>query len=193
MKLPPAVVVVGAAILLAMQRRIEWSAGAQPADWTWPVPDMRYTGGGIEVLFPAIISQEYRGVGRLHLGVDVMYKDDSARARARYFAPATTPIVAARHGRVWQVQRTQRGWSVVIDHGKPWLTFYQHLSEVEVVEKQDLVTAQRIGTMGIDPTDQQGVRHLHFATWYQGYGDSAAVDPQSAMATWARTGWSYSA
>ena len=38
-----------------------------------------------------------------------------------------------------------------------------------------------LGTMGYDPIDPQGLRHLHFEVWYQGDGKSH-ISPQAPPA-----------
>lgn len=160
---------IGLFIMLVMQSSPDWGAG-----WTWPVPDRP----GV----PAAISQEFkRGP---HYGVDIMYREGVG-----WSAPIGTPVLAARDGVVWSVGETARGRSVVIDHGAPWATFYQHLASVKVVKGQLVRAGEEIGTMGADPTDAQGLRHLHFATWYKGHGDSGSVDPAKAMASWRRVLW----
>lgn len=146
----------------------EWGDG-----WFWPVADLPAS--------PARVSQEFRPPS--HMGVDIMYRGDNGR----WFAPEGTPVLAARAGTVWSVTPNARGIAVVLDHGKPWATFYQHLASADV-KKGDVVAAgQRIGVMGIDPTDPQRVRHLHFAAWYKGAGDAASVDPTTVMTSWRRS------
>jgi murein DD-endopeptidase MepM/ murein hydrolase activator NlpD len=147
------------------------SDGDWGGDWVWPVP----TGP----LGPAVISQEFRRPG--HLGVDIMY-----RQAGRWVAPAGTQVVAARDGVVWSTERTARGWNVVLDHGPPWATWYQHLEGVAVAKGRRVSAGELLGRMGADPTDPEGLRHLHFATWYKGAGDAASVDPAGAMAAWRR-------
>lgn len=160
---------VGVLYIMSKQSDIQWGEG-----WVWPVP--RDTA---QALGKPVITQEFRRPS--HLGVDIMY-----RSGDRFVAPEGTPILAARSGTVWSTGQTARGWNVVVDHGPPFATFYQHLAAEPDVVKGDLVAAgQRIGVMGIDPTDGEGVRHLHFAVWYQGAGDSASVDPSVAMMRWA--------
>lgn len=166
-----------AAILGKVLQRVAFGSG-----WWWPVPDRVENG----LRTPAAISQEFRGSSSSapHLGVDVMY-----RTGGRWVADVGTPILAARGGRVWSTGLTARGHNVVIDHGAPWATFYQHLASVSVAQGDLVVAGQQIGEMGADPTDPQGVVHLHFATWYKGSGDQASIDPGSAMATWKRSTW----
>ncbi len=154
---------------MLMKPSRDWSG-----DWVWPVPTSPTLG-------PVVISQEWRRPS--HLGVDLMYRD----TWGSWQAPEGTKVVAARAGKVWSVGQTARGWNVVLDHGpSPWATFYQHLSKVTVA-KGDVVTAgQELGLMGADPTDAQHLRHLHFATWWKGWGDAASVDPAAAMGSWRR-------
>lgn len=180
-------------ILLAMMTNkdepIRWGDG-----WVWPVPDLDSMVGGRA---HAVISQEFRGRRdpHPHYGVDIMYR--SQFPPPTFTAPEGTPILAARAGRLWSVQKTSRGWSVVLDHGPPFATFYQHLESVapelavgprgvDGRPGMSVAAGQRLGVMGSDPTDGGHVRHLHFAVWYHGAGDSASVDPASAMAAWER-------
>lgn len=177
-------------LLLAMSRRREPEWGGP---WQWPIPDIITPDG---VRHAATISQEFRTGAPPHYGVDLMYRDPAGG----WTAPRGTPILAARSGTLWSVTQTARGWSIVLDHGKPWATYYQHLESVEPevlagvqgVKRtgrpaMSIVAGRRLGRMGTDPTDGGHVRHLHFSTWYQGAGDSAAVDPGTAMAGWIRT------
>lgn len=178
---------------------INWEQG-----WQWPIPDLEIRArGGTAMgapLLPAVISQEFRGAGSAapHYGVDLMYRNPNPPPV--FTAWQGIPVAAARRGTLWSVQRTQRGWAVVIDHGKPWATFYQHLEEIaeplktggQGVLKQrplDVPMGMVLGTMGSDPTDGGHVRHLHFAAWYQGAGDAASVDPSREMVTWGRWRW----
>jgi murein DD-endopeptidase MepM/ murein hydrolase activator NlpD len=162
------------ALLLVSRKRPVWGKG-----WALPVPDLVLA----DVRFPAVITQEFKP--SVHLGVDVMYR----RKTGEYFAPVGTPIRAANTGTVWSVTSSPRGIAVVIDHGKPWATFYQHLESVSVRKGQIVPVGAVIGTMGISSLDAARVRHLHFAAWYEGHGDAASVDPADAMASWSRSTW----
>lgn len=177
-----------------------------PAAWTWPVPDM-ITPGLAPAYYAAAQSQEFRKPS--HLGVDIMYRrvaSDALAARyaqdhgsAAWFAPPTTPILAARAGKVWSVDKSRRGIEVVLDHGHPFATYYQHLADTTlpmgtkggVAPDGRVVTVaagERIGTMGFDPTDPEGLRHLHFAVWFGG-DNTSSVDPERAMRSWRRETW----
>lgn len=182
-----------------------WGAG-----WFWPVPDLITAADGRH---PATVSQEFKGT--THPGVDIMFRratpeDDlpqfipgevnrtdgavDATRSGRFIAPRTTPVLAAKSGTVWSVQKTPHGIAVVLDHGKPWATFYQHLATTTLALKAPGVSTvkvtagQVIGTMGHSPLDGEKLRHLHFEAWYKG-GPTAAVDPESDMRTWARSPW----
>jgi murein DD-endopeptidase MepM/ murein hydrolase activator NlpD len=171
-----------------------------PALWAFPIPDLVIKG----VAFPAEVSQEFRGVGVLHQGVDLMYRRRSGfdtlalpyqghNGNLRWFEPPGTPVLSARAGTVWSVDRSPRGIEIVVDHGAPWATYYQHVENPKV-QKGDVVKAgDAIATAGWDPTDPEGLRHLHFAVWYKGSGNNASVDPQRAMAAWRRTSWTLGA
>jgi murein DD-endopeptidase MepM/ murein hydrolase activator NlpD len=166
------------ALLLAFMGMKRWGKG-----WAWPVPDLVTELGHL----PALVSQEFRRGGPApHLGVDVMYRG----ADGVWFAPEGTPVLAARDGVVWSTGQTARGWNVVVDHGAPWATFYQHLAARPIVRAGQRVKAgEHLGVMGADPTDPQGLRHLHFAVWYRGHGDAASVDPGGEMSSWERSRW----
>jgi murein DD-endopeptidase MepM/ murein hydrolase activator NlpD len=182
---------------------VEWG---DPLLWHWPIGDL-ITGSLVPAYYPAAISQEFRRAD--HLGVDLMYKRQGQadppgvsaidHASAQWFAPVNTPIVAARDGLVWSVDKSPRGIEVVLDHGKPFATYYQHLSSTVLPvgtfkgkapngQQLRVRAGQVIGQMGYDPTDPQGLRHLHFAVWYGGNNESS-VDPQRAMRSWQRSAW----
>jgi murein DD-endopeptidase MepM/ murein hydrolase activator NlpD len=205
-------ILLGLGGLLLMSKGPEWGAG-----WRWPVPIINIAG----VEYMPVVSQEFKP-GR-HVGVDIMYRrrsltdrpefpagvkgaDGFANGTTMHFAPPGAGIVAARDARVWFVGKVATGWSVVLDHGAPWATFYAHLQTVDLPlhamgKRSDggapmLVKAgDALGTMGGNPNtdpkrgavDSARLRHLHFETWYKGAGNNAAVDPQSEMeARWLR-------
>jgi murein DD-endopeptidase MepM/ murein hydrolase activator NlpD len=179
------------------KRDVPWGGG-----WVWPLPDIVRTSLGMPIeVVPAVVSQEFRGGGaRPHYGVDLMYQR-TVRGQRQYWVPDGVPVLAARDGVLWSVERTARGWAVVIDHGPPFATFYTHLAVVDQDiangvqgvrrngEPLPIAAGRRLGLVGYDPTDARKVRHLHFAVWYNGAGDAASVDPTSDMATWRRMQW----
>lgn len=166
--------------------------------WVWPVPPLMLGG----VRYDPVISDGFNAArpgakpDGLHRGVDILYERRSVldvpqfKPRTHdgtkwYFAPRLTPILAARAGRVWSVDSGVAGRSVVIDHGKPWATWYQHLETAAVLKGQTVSAGQPIGFMGYSNADGEQLRHLHFATWFNGNGPKDAVDPQRAMSSWA--------
>ena len=163
-------ILILAVLMLAFLSGIEWGGG-----WVWPVPN-----AGAAV---ALVTNPFRAPA--HYGVDIMYRSADGHPNA----PVDTPILAARDGVVWTTGQTARGLNVVLDHGPPFATFYQHLVRVDVAKGQRVIAGQQIGVMGADPTDPEGLRHLHFAVWWKGSGDNHSVDPEPAMRAWRRVAW----
>lgn len=186
-------IVIAGLILLAMsnEQPIAWGDG-----WVWPIPEIQPSiepiGPG-EAMLP-VISQEFRGgpLKTAHFGVDLMYRNRNPPPV--FTAPPGVPVLAARDGKLWSITATPRGWAIVIDHGPPFATFYQHLESValplQLAQRGEVIKAGTpLGVMGSDPTDGGHVRHLHFAVWYKGHGDTASVDPSKAMASWRLVSW----
>lgn len=201
---------VGAVAFL--KRRVTWPRSG----WVWPVPTLRTKDGAV---YQAVISDGIgspRPGGQVHRGVDILYKRRNAKDRPEYkagtpdgtpgfFAPPLTPVLAARDGVIWSSAKTARGGTVVIDHGKPWATYYTHLHTLAFPEHANgrtvntadatepgVVTHVKagdvIGFMGYDPMDAGKLRHLHFAVWHGGT-DENAVDPADEMTHWPRPSW----
>jgi murein DD-endopeptidase MepM/ murein hydrolase activator NlpD len=197
------------AALVLVRRRIDWGAG-----WVWPVPPMR-TKDGVRYV-PVITSRfgEPRPGGAIHRGVDIFYprrnREDRPEYRAgtsqgskNFFAPTGTPILAAKDGLIWSAGKTPRGGTIVIDHGKPFATYYTHMTHVEFpdvvggyvkgTKKRAPVKAGAvIGWMGFDPLDASKQNHLHFSVAFEGPPESAAIDPENAMRTWPVVPWEWS-
>lgn len=168
--------------------------------WVWPLPIWQ---GYAPVLTDGFLSWRTDASGKRirHSGVDVMYErknpSDQADAyppgtpagSARAFMPMGVPVLAVRDGVVWSAAKTPRGYAVVIDHGPPWASFYQHLDQMLVSPTQRGASKQRIragdviGHVGADPTDHEGLRHLHFELW-KGGSHEAAIDPAPLMKSW---------
>lgn len=196
MKKDDAIMLAIVALVVLLRRKIEWGTG-----WVWPVPSMKWRGR----IYPAVISQESHDG---HNGVDIMYRrrlDDgslpefppgTSGGSPHHFAPLSVPVVAARDGQVWSVDKSPRGCEVVINHGKPFATYYQHLSSTVLgPHKRGVSTltgqpttvraGQPIGIMGGDPIEPTHLRHLHFEVWHEGGADHA-VSPDDAMQSWSR-------
>lgn len=140
------------------------------------------------------------GGRRRHRGVDVMFR---RRTRDEYgtlfppraphstwhFLPPGTLVLAASDADVWSAGWTPHGYAVVLSHGAPWATCYRHLASLRVAEtrrgasRERVRAGQPLGYVGVDPTDPNGVAHLHFELWFGG-GASAAVDPAPYLRRW---------
>lgn len=177
-------------------------------NWMMPLPDAHIAVAEYARRYLATVSDPYGtprdGGARTHMGVDLMYRragrldDGFVKGGTRScFMPSGVPVLAARDGIVWAAGMTPRGLAVVLDHGKPWSTFYTHMQALNVpTSTQGKATADGsvhhvkmgdvIGYVGADPLDAEHVRHLHFETRYRG-GASAAIDPESAMRLWSRS------
>lgn len=179
---------------------IEWGAG-----WHWPLPDLKTRDG---VTYLATVSQEFRGTGSAHKGVDLMYRRRSKADRKEYpagvnqserwFVPPGAPVLAARAGKVWSVARTPLGWAVTLDHGAPWATYYLHLEGVVsgLAKGVPVAAGEKLGTVGYNPNrepkagvvDAARLRHLHFEAWYKGT-HAQSVDPGPVIVGWERSLW----
>lgn len=196
------------AALAFLRRKVDWGTG-----WVWPVPNLRTPDN---VLYQAVISDgagSPRPNGQLHKGVDIMYRRRSLVDRLEYasgrkdahgftmgtpqhFAP-DVPIVAARDGYIWSSSNTPRGWTVVIDHGKPFATYYTHMARSEFPDIKngaghiEVKAGDVIGWMGGDPMEPSHLRHLHFSVAHDGIPERDAVDPAPSMKAWPRVAWEY--
>lgn len=163
--------------MLVLRKGPDWGGG-----WVWPVPD---NGASVPLSDGlAVISQRFSAPR--HMGVDIMY-----RGRDQGFhAPVGTPVIAAKSGKVWSFGHTARGFNVVVDHGPPFATFYQHLETLEpwVAKGATVSAGSQLGRMGADPTDPERIRHLHFEVWWQGPAANA-VDPAPMLAGARRMLW----
>jgi murein DD-endopeptidase MepM/ murein hydrolase activator NlpD len=118
-----------------------------------------------------------------------LYPPRTKHGARNHFMPDAIAVLAVRDGLVWSAGKTPRGYAVVLDHGPPWASFYQHLSEMFVQPTQRGKSGQRvragdvIGHVGADPLDAEGLMHLHFELWYRGAHESA-IDPEPLMTTW---------
>jgi murein DD-endopeptidase MepM/ murein hydrolase activator NlpD len=168
--------------------------------WVWPLPRWNGYEPAISDGFDSMRT-DARGNHVKHLGVDIMYRRRNADdQRDRYpprtkhgsrnhFLPDATPVLAVRDAKVWSAGMTPRGYTVVLDHGPPWASYFTHMSEMFVAPTQRGRSDQHvragdiIGHVGADPLDGEGLMHLHFELWYRGARESA-IDPAPLMTTW---------
>lgn len=169
-----------------------------PPPGRWVVPVARWQGR------TPVVSDGWGsprdGGQRRHRGVDIMFR---RRTRTEFgnvfppraphsrwhFMPPGTLVLAASDADVWSAGWTPRGYSIVLSHGAPWATYYTHLASLRVREtrrgasKERVRAGQPLGVVGADPTDTNGIAHLHFEMWFGG-GASAAVDPLPFLRRW---------
>jgi murein DD-endopeptidase MepM/ murein hydrolase activator NlpD len=209
----PVMLVGGTVVALAAMRprneATDVGGGPRPTEepgtgtgglWVWPLPRWNGYEPAISDGFNSMRT-DAQGKQVKHLGVDVMYPRRNANdQRDRYpprtkhgsrnhFMPDATPVLAVRDAKVWSAGMTPRGYSVVLDHGPPWATYYTHLAEMFIQPTKRGQSGQRvragdiIGHVGADPLDGEGLMHLHFELWYRGARE-AAIDPAPLMTTW---------
>jgi murein DD-endopeptidase MepM/ murein hydrolase activator NlpD len=88
-------------------------------------------------------------------------------------APDGAPVVAAGEARVIDVgDYFFSGNTVILDHGRGFLTLYAHLSAVEVAPDDRVAAGARLGRVGA--TGRVTGPHLHFSV----YLNSVPVDPE---------------
>lgn len=167
-----------------------------PSDgkWIFPLPSWRGYRPTVSDQYQAIETSSHRR----HPGLDLMYRrqaggadqmwpsgrvGEKANGSKLFFMPDSIYARAARDGTVWQTVKTDRGIGIVLDHGAPFATFYQHLSATVFplgVSKGAgairVKAGQPIGIVGFSSIDAQRLMHLHFEVWYKG-GSGFHVDP----------------
>jgi murein DD-endopeptidase MepM/ murein hydrolase activator NlpD len=88
-------------------------------------------------------------------------------------APDGAPVVAAGAGNVLDVgDYFFSGQTLILDHGRSFLTLYAHLSAIEAKAGDRVAAGKRIGSVGA--TGRVTGPHLHFSV----YLNAAAVDPE---------------
>lgn len=91
---------------------------------------------------------------------------------------ASFTVIAAEKGTVLDVKEDPlMGWTVEIDHGNGYTTYYASLSGVEVKKGDKVMQSQPIAKTGNNKFEVAEKNHLHFEVRKQG----AAVDPQSLL------------
>lgn len=180
------------------QRPPAGAPGLEPA-WRWPAPIW----AGRRPQISDGWGSPRDGGARRHRGADVGYW--RTKGELPQFAPGTrqasrggafvmpdgTPVLAMASGEVWSVTYSDRGIMVVVSHGKPWATFYQHLRTCRWPARKGapggpIVRAgQPLGEVGngYNPgtADPDGYNHPHVEIWRGGAAESA-VDPKPYLA-----------
>ena len=94
-----------------------------------------------------------------------------------FAAPDTVTVTAPAAGRIAMAEPTAvRGNAIILDHGRGVLTGYWHLSELYVVEGQEVSAGDALGRVGT--TGRSTGAHLHWELQI----NSVAVDPMQFLA-----------
>ncbi len=183
-------------------------SGSELEGWAWPMPAWQGSAGG--KVYEPLVSDgpgpRKRDDGkRGHNGADIDYKrrigelpefkvgTRQASSSGLFFCPDGVPILAARDGKIWSVEPSERGLQIVLDHGKPFATYYQHMSRVffplgreargTPVKAGQVIglvgngsPSMTLGDGGIAAAKETGFSHLHFEIWKNG-GSDRWVDP----------------
>mgnify|MGYP001600444592 CR=1 FL=1 len=111
------------------------------------------------------LAQNFHG---FHRGIDIL-------------DPVGTPIEPIADGVVSEVSLGRLGWgnTVVIDHGNGLLSRYAHMSEIRVIEGDQISKDQALGTVGL--TGWTTGPHLHLEIYQNG----RAIDPATVLPAFA--------
>lgn len=126
---------------------------------------------------------------RGHLGIDLMFRcaiGDAPSKHPLYTMIAGARSIAMTDARVLYSELAPNGWRVRLQTG-PWHLIYLHHT-YNLVSAGELVRAgQPLGVIGADPTDPQGLAHLHFELRRQASSGKrdrfgcVAVDPEATF------------
>ena len=103
-------------------------------------------------------------VKKMHKGID-------------FAAPLGTPVRATSAGTVLKIAHDKKGYGkhLVIKHDESYSTLYAQLHEIQVVEGQQVVLGQQIGTVG--SSGASTAPHLHYEVLLKG----AQQDPEEYL------------
>jgi murein DD-endopeptidase MepM/ murein hydrolase activator NlpD len=194
----PGLILLGA---ILPGKRVASGGPTPPSDgkWMFPVAPWRDYAPTVSDEYSATQTAEHRE----HHGCDIMYRrkpggadvmwssgvvNGVAHGTKHYFMPDSRMARAARDGTLWEVGSSGHGKFVVIDHGKPFATFYTHLSSTLWPYLQRgaggirVKAGDHLGVIGYSPMDAERLMHLHFEIWYNG-GSEAHVNPWPILET----------
>lgn len=108
-----------------------------------------------------------RSAGRRHNGIDLL-------------ADIGTPVLAAKGGMVrYAGHKRGNGKYVVLSHLCGWRTYYCHLSEIAVKEKQFVRAGDIIGYVG--KTGNANYKRMHSHLHFELHKDGVAQDPDAFL------------
>lgn len=195
-------IILGGATLLSLRGGPDGDSLRAPfvaaGRWLFPLPIIHGTyRPEISDFFQLQTTENHRQ----HLGVDMMYRRkrnavvtppetgiDAVDGTKMYWMPKGRVVYACQNAHVWASGFSPTyGHNIILDHGKPWATFYQHLSTLLIPQgiERGLLHGKPFPVKTGDPLGIVGgalvgyrLRHLHFEVWYRG-GREGAVDPRS--------------
>ncbi len=104
-----------------------------------------------------------------HLGVDVMFTRmpwDPKAGHPKFVVPAGTRSRAIADGAIVYAKPAANGWRVRLDHGACGVhSIYLHHTKLllpSLVPGTRVLAGSVLGIIGADPTDPEGLVHLHF-------------------------------
>jgi hypothetical protein len=175
------------ALVLPWSDDVSGGGPTPPSDGRWGFPVHEWRG------YAPTRSQEYRAGD--HNGLDIMFRrrpggadqmwpkgtsgtGDARRSYGtdRWFFPDAIYACAMRDGTVFSTGKGGHGRFLVLDHGKPFATFYTHLSSMIVTKGERVTRGQPLGVIGYSTIDAARLMHLHCEIWYRG-GSKSHVDP----------------
>jgi hypothetical protein len=165
-------------------------------NWVFPVPSLGKRHAVISDGFgsPRTLPD---GTKEAHLGADLMFRRSDVRDLVAVYAPGTVNgtkahfmpddlhALAACAGVVRYAKWTTFGFTVVIQHGNGWATYYTHLAALLVEAGNEVSAGQAIGIIGDSPAPGSHIKHLHFELWRDGTR-AGVVDPAPYLDAWPR-------
>lgn len=123
---------------------------------------------GKSVIVEPVITNEF--TTKTHPGIDLMYPRKGTISDppidkgngVKFIMFPGTKAHAAGNGKVVYAELRSKGNAVKIDHGG-FFTYYFHLASLDIAPNINVVAGQELGLVGADPSDNEGLIHLHWA------------------------------
>jgi murein DD-endopeptidase MepM/ murein hydrolase activator NlpD len=163
----------------------------------WPLPALN--GRAPAIIPPAVATP--RGIDLAYARVTPSelvhtYPPGSRNGTTTYFMPSGMPALAAADGVIRYAGRIMHGFTILVEHGDGWATYYGNLAHMFAtrVNGETLGPPQRV-TAGdvlghVGSMQPGGFACLHFQLWRaDGHGGFADVDPSPHMKSWLQLPW----